>query len=198
MIGRIEAGDGKAAARRQAVPHQAEEDAKEQALAEGSGPPAAGRRAGAGDRAGRGEHGGAGRTVPRRPARPRASSRPRRASTSPRCPATGPKGNVTKGDVVTALADKALAAAEPVPTPARGRSRPSHPAARPAGREERVKMTRLRKRIAERLKEAQNTAAMLTTFNEVDMTAAMRDARPATRTRSPRSTASSSASWASS
>jgi 2-oxoglutarate dehydrogenase E2 component (dihydrolipoamide succinyltransferase) len=40
-------------------------------------------------------------------------------------------------------------------------------------REERVKMTRLRKRIAERLKEAQNTAAMLTTFNEVDMSAVM-------------------------
>ncbi|MCH8215046.1 MAG: 2-oxoglutarate dehydrogenase complex dihydrolipoyllysine-residue succinyltransferase, partial [Proteobacteria bacterium] len=45
---------------------------------------------------------------------------------------------------------------------------------RPAGpREERVRMTRLRRRVAERLKEAQNTAAMLTTFNEVDMTAVM-------------------------
>ena len=110
-------------------------------------------------------------------------------------PATGPKGNVTKGDVVTALADARLAAAEaPAPAPAAAAA----PAARPAGREERVKMTRLRKRIAERLKEAQNTAAMLTTFNEVDMGA--RDARcaPATRTRSPRSTASSWASWASS
>ena len=53
------------------------------------------------------------------------------------------------------------AAAEPAPAPAA------------RGREERVKMTRLRKRIAERLKEAQNTAAMLTTFNEVDMTATM-------------------------
>jgi 2-oxoglutarate dehydrogenase E2 component (dihydrolipoamide succinyltransferase) len=42
-----------------------------------------------------------------------------------------------------------------------------------AGREERVKMTRLRRRIAERLKEAQNTAAILTTFNEADMTAVM-------------------------
>ncbi len=80
-------------------------------------------------------------------------------------PATGPKGNVTKGDVVTALADKALASAEsPGPLP-------THAAPPAGGREERVKMTRLRKRIAERLKEAQNTAAMLTTFNEVDMTA---------------------------
>ena len=83
-------------------------------------------------------------------------------------PATGPKGNVTKGDVITALADKALAPAAP---PVAARAPEPAPAAPPAGREERVRMTRLRKRIAERLKEAQNTAAMLTTFNEVDMTA---------------------------
>jgi 2-oxoglutarate dehydrogenase E2 component (dihydrolipoamide succinyltransferase) len=82
--------------------------------------------------------------------------------------ATGPKGNVTKGDVVTALADAALSAAEP---PAATAPAAAAPTAR--GREERVRMTRLRKRIAERLKEAQNTAAMLTTFNEVDMTATM-------------------------
>jgi 2-oxoglutarate dehydrogenase E2 component (dihydrolipoamide succinyltransferase) len=81
-------------------------------------------------------------------------------------PATGPKGNVTKGDAQTAAA-----APKPAPQPA-----PAAPAASPAprsGREERVRMTRLRKRIAERLKEAQNTAAMLTTFNEVDMSAVM-------------------------
>ncbi|CCG42599.1 2-oxoglutarate dehydrogenase complex dihydrolipoyllysine-residue succinyltransferase [Magnetospirillum molischianum] len=71
---------------------------------------------------------------------------------------TGKDGRVTKGDVLSALA-------APVPTPA------AAPAADLGGREERVKMTRLRKRIAERLKDAQNTAAMLTTFNEVDMTA---------------------------
>lgn len=74
--------------------------------------------------------------------------------------ASGPKGNVTKGDVLAA----GSSAAKPAPAPQ------SAPA---PGREERVKMTRLRKRIAERLKEAQNTAAMLTTFNEVDMTAIM-------------------------
>jgi 2-oxoglutarate dehydrogenase E2 component (dihydrolipoamide succinyltransferase) len=80
---------------------------------------------------------------------------------------SGPKGNVTKGDVLAA------------PVAAAPAARPSAPvvqlptAPRPAGREERVRMTRLRKRIAERLKEAQNTAAMLTTFNEVDMTAIM-------------------------
>ena len=81
------------------------------------------------------------------------------ASVSP----TGPKGNVTKGDVLAAPA-KPAAPATPAPAPA---------AAPAAGREERVRMTRLRKRIAERLKEAQNTAAMLTTFNEVDMGAVM-------------------------
>ena len=54
-------------------------------------------------------------------------------------------------------------------------------------------MTRLRKMVAARLKEAQNTAAMLTTFNEVDMTAANALRTPATRTASRRSTASASA-----
>jgi 2-oxoglutarate dehydrogenase E2 component (dihydrolipoamide succinyltransferase) len=71
---------------------------------------------------------------------------------------TGKGGRVTKGDVLSALATPVPAAAAPAP-------------AVTEGREERVKMTRLRKRIAERLKDAQNTAAMLTTFNEVDMTA---------------------------
>jgi 2-oxoglutarate dehydrogenase E2 component (dihydrolipoamide succinyltransferase) len=72
---------------------------------------------------------------------------------------SGKDGRVTKPDVAAAVAaPKAAAPAAP----------------RALGpREERVKMTRLRSRIAERLKHAQNTAAMLTTFNEVDMTAAM-------------------------
>jgi 2-oxoglutarate dehydrogenase E2 component (dihydrolipoamide succinyltransferase) len=73
---------------------------------------------------------------------------------------TGRDGRVTKGDVLAVL------------------DRPSPPAAAPTAalrpadpREQRVRMTRLRRRIAERLKDAQNTAAMLTTFNEVDMSA---------------------------
>lgn len=78
---------------------------------------------------------------------------------------SGKDGRVTKGDVLAAmdnLGAKAPAAAKP--------AAPSGP--RPfADREERVRMSRLRLRIAQRLKEAQNTAAMLTTFNEVDMTA---------------------------
>ena len=92
----------------------------------------------------------------------------------------------------------------PAPRRAGGAARRAAPAAlapAPAGdaaREERVRMTRLRQTIAQRLKEAQNTAAMLTTFNEVDMTRGDGAARPATRTCSRRSTASGSASWASS
>jgi 2-oxoglutarate dehydrogenase E2 component (dihydrolipoamide succinyltransferase) len=134
---------------------------------------------------------------------------------------TGPKGNITKGDVLAALeagvaehaepeeeakrvpapvAREAAAPepepepkasvraaapaqaptqakpAEPVPAAKREPSpAPAPPAARPASgpREERVKMTRLRRRIAERLKEAQNIAAILTTYNEADMSAVL-------------------------
>ena len=81
---------------------------------------------------------------------------------------TGKDGRITKGDVLAA--GKAPSAA---PSSEARVQIPSHPA---GPREERVKMSRLRTRIAERLKEAQNTAAMLTTFNEVDMSAVM-DAR---------------------
>ncbi len=80
-------------------------------------------------------------------------------------PGTGKDGRVTKGDVI-AFAE-AAPTARPAPVQAPSGPRPE------AEREQRVRMTRLRKRIAERLKEAQNTAAMLTTFNEVDMTAVM-------------------------
>jgi 2-oxoglutarate dehydrogenase E2 component (dihydrolipoamide succinyltransferase) len=143
---------------------------------------------------------------------------------------TGPKGNITKGDVLAVIeagpagrakapaapgeADFGDAAAEPQareearevrgtspadPAPAAApavtpRPQPAAPAAEPAvtvrpqpaapaarkvlphagrGREERVRMTRLRRRIAERLKEAQNTAAILTTYNEADLGAVM-------------------------
>ena len=133
---------------------------------------------------------------------------------------TGPKGNITKGDVLAALeagvAEQAepeeeangvpapaapeaaapepepepepkapLRAAAPAqpptqarpaePVPAARREPAQAPAPRPASgpREERVKMTRLRRRIAERLKEAQNKAAILTTYNEADMSAVL-------------------------
>ncbi|WP_174287096.1 2-oxoglutarate dehydrogenase complex dihydrolipoyllysine-residue succinyltransferase [Sphingomonas bacterium] len=82
---------------------------------------------------------------------------------------TGRDGRITKEDVTAAAIAKPAAAA-PTPTPAPQPA--SVAAAASTGRkEERVRMTRLRQTIAKRLKEAQNTAAMLTTFNDVDMTA---------------------------
>jgi 2-oxoglutarate dehydrogenase E2 component (dihydrolipoamide succinyltransferase) len=86
---------------------------------------------------------------------------------------TGKDGRLTKGDVLMFMKDGGGAAAPAAaPAPAAKPAAPSAPRADDV-REERVKMTRLRKRIAERLKEAQNTAAMLTTFNEIDMTNVM-------------------------
>ena len=79
-------------------------------------------------------------------------------------PGTGKDGRVTKGDALAALEARAKA---PAPAPAPAAPREIHE------REERVRMTRLRQTIARRLKEAQNNAAMLTTFNEVDMSAVM-------------------------
>ena len=108
---------------------------------------------------------------------------------------SGRRGQVLKEDVVAAVAQAAAARQKPAPQPQREAAAPS-PAPAPArvpvpqtpheisapdirvptavseaGREERVRMTRLRQTIAMRLKEAQNTAAMLTTFNDVDMSA---------------------------
>ncbi|MGB1077043.1 MAG: 2-oxoglutarate dehydrogenase complex dihydrolipoyllysine-residue succinyltransferase [Bdellovibrionales bacterium] len=88
---------------------------------------------------------------------------------------TGKDGRITKGDVLAVLeggssagAAEAKAPAVPAqPTPAPATKRDTGP------REERVRMTRLRQTVASRLKESQNTAATLTTFNEVDMTAVM-------------------------
>jgi len=81
---------------------------------------------------------------------------------------TGKDGRATKEDVLAALASIPAASAPAVAKPAV----PAGPRQR-ADREERVRMTRLRRTIANRLKDAQNTAAMLTTFNEVDMTNVM-------------------------
>ena len=81
---------------------------------------------------------------------------------------SGKDGRATKADVLAALASVPAASAAPAAKPVV----PSGPRLR-ADREERVRMTRLRRTIANRLKDAQNTAAMLTTFNEVDMTNVM-------------------------
>ncbi len=78
--------------------------------------------------------------------------------------ASGPKGNITKADAIAAIGAAARAAPAAAAPAAPRADQP---------REERVKMTRLRQTIARRLKESQNTAAQLTTFNEVDMTNVM-------------------------
>jgi 2-oxoglutarate dehydrogenase E2 component (dihydrolipoamide succinyltransferase) len=96
---------------------------------------------------------------------------------------SGKRGQILKGDVSTAVAKATSAPAPaaaaqvvpaafaPMPVPTQQLRVPSAPI--DAGREERVKMTRLRQTIARRLKDAQNTAAMLTTFNDVDMSQVM-------------------------
>ena len=96
---------------------------------------------------------------------------------------SGRRGQVLKEDALAAQARPAAPAAPPssapvaytpppAPMPAAGMRAPSAP--NDAAREERIKMTRLRQTIARRLKDAQNTAAMLTTFNDVDMSAVMK------------------------
>ncbi|MEA3011971.1 MAG: hypothetical protein QOD42_516 [Sphingomonadales bacterium] len=87
---------------------------------------------------------------------------------------TGKDGRLTKDDVLAAAEGQKAEA--PAPAPAAPTAPPPPPAApAKAGdrREERVRMTRLRQTVARRLKEAQNSAAMLTTFNDVDMSAVM-------------------------
>jgi 2-oxoglutarate dehydrogenase E2 component (dihydrolipoamide succinyltransferase) len=81
---------------------------------------------------------------------------------------TGRDGRAMKDDVA-----RAVAAAAPATAPAPAAAPRAPVAADDAAREERVKMTRLRQTIAKRLKDSQNTAAMLTTYNEVDMSAVM-------------------------
>ncbi len=96
---------------------------------------------------------------------------------------SGRDGRVTKGDMLAAIATGGASAPAPAaPVQMRAPSAPAPAAPAPmrapsapddASREERVKMTKLRQTIARRLKDAQNTAAMLTTFNDVDMGAVM-------------------------
>src|SRR5450432_3346134 len=83
-------------------------------------------------------------------------------------PGSGKDGRVTKGDMLAAI-EKAASAPTPINQPAAAVQVRAPSPADDAAREERVKMTRLRQTIARRLKDVQNTAAMLTTFNEVDM-----------------------------
>src|ERR1700756_1476198 len=87
-------------------------------------------------------------------------------------PGSGKDGRVTKGDMLAAI-ERAASAPTPISQPAAAVQVRAPSPAEDAAREERVRMTRLRQTIARRLKDVQNTAAMLTTFNEVDMTHVM-------------------------
>ncbi len=87
-------------------------------------------------------------------------------------PGSGKDGRVTKGDMLAEI-ERRAAAPTPVAQPAAAVQMRTPSVPDDAAREERVHMTRLRQTIARRLKDAQNTAAMLTTFNEVDMTSVM-------------------------
>ncbi|MEA3052423.1 MAG: hypothetical protein QOG72_1326 [Sphingomonadales bacterium] len=89
---------------------------------------------------------------------------------------TGKDGRLTKDDVLAAATAKEASPTRAPPSPPPPAPAPPPPSPRPASgerREERVRMTRLRQTVARRLKEAQNNAAILTTFNDVDMTAVM-------------------------
>ncbi|WP_157220287.1 2-oxoglutarate dehydrogenase complex dihydrolipoyllysine-residue succinyltransferase [Flavisphingomonas formosensis] len=88
----------------------------------------------------------------------------------------GKDGRLTKDDVLAAVKTGNAARIAPAPAPAPAAPAVVASAAAPGRKEERVRMNRLRQTIASRLKESQNTAAMLTTYNDVDMTAVM-DAR---------------------
>ncbi len=90
-------------------------------------------------------------------------------------PGTGKDGRITKEDVQNFIDGKSSAAEKPAHENVSTHPVAAAPAAerQPGEREERVRMTRLRQSVAKRLKEAQDTAAMLTTFNEVDMGAVM-------------------------
>jgi 2-oxoglutarate dehydrogenase E2 component (dihydrolipoamide succinyltransferase) len=85
---------------------------------------------------------------------------------------TGRRGHVTKEDVLRYM-ERPPQAAAPAPLPPPAAAKPVPALRVPGEREERVKMSRLRQRIAERLLQAQHNAAILTTFNEVDMSAVM-------------------------
>lgn len=88
-------------------------------------------------------------------------------------PATGAGHRLTKGDVQGFIAEVDQVASQQGGDGEKKSVSGQFPAPVSGPREQRVRMSRLRQRIAQRLKEAQNTAAMLTTFNEVDMTAVM-------------------------
>ncbi|MBB3235978.1 2-oxoglutarate dehydrogenase complex dihydrolipoyllysine-residue succinyltransferase [Phyllobacterium endophyticum] len=167
LLGMIGSADGNAAATKA--------EAKPEAAAQAAGPAAAAttKEAEAKTAEVSGEPEIAERKPSEMPASPAASKiLAEKGVASSQVEGSGKRGQVLKGDVLDAVAKgiKSQPAAPEAPKPAAARPASS---ADDASREERVKMTRLRQTIARRLKDAQNTAAMLTTYNEVDMSAVM-------------------------
>ncbi|MGX1743398.1 2-oxoglutarate dehydrogenase complex dihydrolipoyllysine-residue succinyltransferase [Bosea sp. NPDC055353] len=166
LLGTITAGDGKAAA------PKAEEKKADTAVAQAAGK--AGEETVAAAEKKTGEIAGDTQIKPATKAADSGPAVSRLAAESGVDPskvaASGKDGRVTKGDMLAAIATGGAAApaAAPAPVAVRAPSAPDDGA-----REERVKMTKLRQTIARRLKEAQSNAAMLTTFNEVDMSGVM-------------------------
>ena len=170
LLGAITAGDGAAAAAKRPKAAAARPAEPKPKRPQPIGPSRAAAEAqGAGARAAYPR-----RNRPGRPCRPRpppASCLSETGLSAGEVAGSGRRGQVLKGDVIAAagrdLARDARAQPKP-PAPPRAPVAPDD-----AAREERVRMTRLRQTIAKRLKDAQDTAAMLTTFNDVDMSAIM-------------------------
>jgi 2-oxoglutarate dehydrogenase E2 component (dihydrolipoamide succinyltransferase) len=171
LLGTI--GEGGARAERQAAP-KGDEEGKDEAVAQASGPAAASSTAEAAAKAD--NLAGQGQVTERQGEMPPAPSAAKMMAeknlAAGQVEGTGKRGQVLKGDVLEALAKGAPSQPAEAPQGA-GKAARAPSAEGDDAREERVKMTRLRQTIARRLKDAQNTAAMLTTFNEVDMGAIM-------------------------
>ncbi|MHC2107619.1 2-oxoglutarate dehydrogenase complex dihydrolipoyllysine-residue succinyltransferase [Methylobacterium sp.] len=170
-------GGGKKAAAKEAPKEAAETKSESRSEAPKPAAPAKSEAPARESSAGYGNHGDAGAPASQRPTGdngPAVAKLARESGVDPSgINGSGKDGRVTKGDMLGAISKgpspaPAAPAREARPTPPRAPSAPDD-----AAREERVRMTKLRQTIARRLKDAQDTAAMLTTFNDVDMSAVM-------------------------
>jgi 2-oxoglutarate dehydrogenase E2 component (dihydrolipoamide succinyltransferase) len=172
LLGSIEAGGGKAAPAKKAEPAKAVDEKpageKPQAVSQAAGAAAASSTGEAAAKTAKvaGQEPVEERTMP--PAPSAAKLMAEKNVSAGQVEGSGKRGQILKADVLEALSKGA--ASQPAEAPREARA--SSPADDQA-REERVRMTKLRQTIARRLKDAQNAAAMLTTFNEVDMGAVM-------------------------
>ncbi|WP_127991434.1 2-oxoglutarate dehydrogenase complex dihydrolipoyllysine-residue succinyltransferase [Methylobacterium radiotolerans] len=172
----VEAGAGGGTAKKAAPKETAETKAESRSEAPKAAAPAKAEAPAQESSAGYGNHGDAAPAAQQRPVGdngPAVAKLARESGVDPSSVnGSGKDGRVTKGDMLGAIAKGPAPTAAPAkearPTLPRAPSAPDD-----AAREERVRMTKLRQTIARRLKDAQDTAAMLTTFNDVDMSAVM-------------------------